>query len=558
MRGTICLPLLMAWGCSAATNSGAVPNPPIYWLDGGLELGETSGRALDAGSLRHIGPRTDHAIKTGDGSTGPGHAQQNRDAQPDQDPPSGLDDARQDHDTPSSPRCAVPPTVQAVGRRGGDAPSLLRTHYDYAPTIMHDGVYRMWWCAGVAGDHILYSEAEQLSGPWSTPTVVFAPAPQGFDNKHVCDPSVVRVRGTYYMYYGGLEVSDGGQAPFGTAIGVATSPDGIHWTRVNGGQPIVWPYRWPPQRLPDRADCGDNVYGAGQPSVLYLDGHFYMTYTDTSAQGGNRCNGAGQYVLRSPDPTFQEEVEELQQGGFRPYSTQAHTSFSLIEAFSVDWQFSDALDMFVLADVVGFGDQPGVRLNFYDRKLRSLQGQVRIPAQWTEGPGIVSRPDKHAIPGSCNSVPVDIMRPVSPTPADIPSWDLSHVGTRIETNLPCDCVDQSAVYEGSFMMAPQLPLALVVGGKRLQFASFQPANLLARSGFEVTPETYHSVPFGGSLFTKAPVYGAQGRPAGFLIDGTVWPVGCAEVITANESVISSVSAEEWDAYPKGPDLFCLK
>ena len=65
---------------------------------------------------------------------------------------------------------------------------------------MLDGKYRMWWCGGVAGDHILYSESQNFDGPWSLPKSVFQPTGNGkdFDGLHTCDPSVIRVRGIYY------------------------------------------------------------------------------------------------------------------------------------------------------------------------------------------------------------------------------------------------------------------------------------------------------------------------------------------------------------------------
>src|SRR6266536_4517690 len=77
--------------------------------------------------------------------------------------------------------------------RGSSTPVLTRGSYDYAPSIMRDGRYRMWWCGGVAGDWILYADADSLDGPWTTPQAVFQPStvPGAFDNLHTCDPSVI-------------------------------------------------------------------------------------------------------------------------------------------------------------------------------------------------------------------------------------------------------------------------------------------------------------------------------------------------------------------------------
>lgn len=57
----------------------------------------------------------------------------------------------------------------------------------------------------------------------SNPALYFSGS--GFDATRVMDPSIVKVGGTYYMYYTGL--------PFGNddQIGLATSTDGLTWTR---------------------------------------------------------------------------------------------------------------------------------------------------------------------------------------------------------------------------------------------------------------------------------------------------------------------------------------
>jgi hypothetical protein len=45
--------------------------------------------------------------------------------------------------------------------------------YNYAPAILLDGRYRMWWFGqppdqAVAGDHILYAESSSLDGPFTS------------------------------------------------------------------------------------------------------------------------------------------------------------------------------------------------------------------------------------------------------------------------------------------------------------------------------------------------------------------------------------------------------
>lgn len=131
--------------------------------------------------------------------------------------------------------------------------------YNYAPTVMENGGYRVWWCSQVPGvgpgDDILYAAAPAADGPYAAeggaPAVpVFTGQPGAFDGVHTCDPSVIKVGSTYYLYYTGAA----GDHARGNAIGVASSADGFAWRRENDGKPIV---------TASEAVHRDNAYGAG-------------------------------------------------------------------------------------------------------------------------------------------------------------------------------------------------------------------------------------------------------------------------------------------------------
>jgi len=227
-----------------------------------------------------------------------------------------------------------------VAAGGGDAP------YNYAPTLMIDrGKFRMWWCSqlGIAnppGDDILLAESTSLHGPFTGPdgtkgTPVFSGGVTGFDGMHTCDPSVIKVGAVYYLYYTGAA----GDHAHGNAIGLATSPDGRVWTRANGGAPIV---------TASRDTLRANSYGAGQPAAVYVNGWFYLLFTDTTGRDAGH-NGAGQFVLRSPDPAFTTGVELLSPGGFRPDTTTSARLRSVVDAFSVDVMWVSALAAFAIA-----------------------------------------------------------------------------------------------------------------------------------------------------------------------------------------------------------------
>ena len=93
----------------------------------------------------------------------------------------------------------------------------------------------------------------------------------------------------------------------------------------------------------------ENTYGAGQQSVVYVDGWFYLMFTDTTGRASHP-NGAGQYVLRSRDPLFGKGVEALGEKGMAPVSgTNQPRTRSVVEAFSADWMWIDAASAFAIA-----------------------------------------------------------------------------------------------------------------------------------------------------------------------------------------------------------------
>ena len=301
--------------------------------------------------------------------------------------------------------------------------------YEYVPSVMADGaLYKIWFCtSGVnpTGDHIFYSESNNLDSGWGSLHDVFQgtgstnaldnPNSSDFDRTHTCDPSVIRVDGTYYMYYGGNWANAQLDGSVGrTAIGVASSPDGMVWTRMNNGKPIVTP-----------KIVVDGQYGAGQPSVFYRQGLFYMLYTDTTATSPVPSNIGPVFVLRSSDPTFQTYVDELQGPGnwVRLTGTPPAPARTWSPPFpggvSLDWRYDDALGRVAVAISINGGTD--INILWYDiDNPNNPTYSFDIPAIWTEGPGLVHRPDGHAptsAPSTLSWVPVDVMRSTVLTPA---------------------------------------------------------------------------------------------------------------------------------------------
>jgi predicted GH43/DUF377 family glycosyl hydrolase len=162
------------------------------------------------------------------------------------------------------------------------------SYYNFAPTVIKDGnLYKMWWCGGLSSSTEpqsafgIYHAASTDSFNWSEKQLVLQPTPRSGDSLFVCQPSVVKVNDIYYMYYvGGSEVTDqtGGLYLRG-AIFLATSRDGIRWTKFNHDD-------IPTPIFNLTQNGGGAVTYYSQPSVLYYNNKFYLYYTNSSSGKG--------------------------------------------------------------------------------------------------------------------------------------------------------------------------------------------------------------------------------------------------------------------------------
>lgn len=450
-------------------------------------------------------------------------------------PPAQAQELRVDHGRQS-------PGVIAAG--GRDAP------YNYAPSVVVDGGrYRMWWCSqlGVAnppGDDILLAESTSMdggfAGPDGTPgTPVFSGSTGGFDAVHVCDPSVIKAGGVYYMYYTG----SAGDHVHGNTIGLATSPDGRVWTRANDGRPIV---------EPARNVANDNVYGAGQPSAVYLDGWFYLMFTDTTGRDAG-WNGAGQFVLRSPLPTFTAAVEALTSGGFRPMSDTGSRFHSVVDAFSADLMWVDALNAFAIAHET---DQ-GTTITFWDKDFRVTPYRpIVVAGPWREGPGLVRRADGHAVvppDAACDTVPFDLVRATRQGEAG--PTDLAHFGLDVVSAGGCGTVDRALSALGGYAMpSPKRTVDLVVSGTVVRIERRSVAEALGVRFLDHRVPVLDAVAPAVELTAGLPAVRAAGRGIGLVINGKLWMLPSPAVAERNSSPITEISAVVWDLYERGPDL----
>ncbi|MBK9295091.1 MAG: hypothetical protein IPM57_11750 [Oligoflexia bacterium] len=538
--------------------------------------------------------------------------------------------------------------------------------YDYAPSVMFDddGKYKAWWCAGVAGDYIGYSESNssnnfpnifsQYYWPNRSNGAIGSEASRiYFDGTHVCDPSVIKHRGTYYLYYGAGAFPDeycmnedgsirsgpnqlnncntvildlvGFPKPYSvyaTHVGLAKSTDGVHWERMNNGLPIIMTKADPTNALefgmtygswayPDhpstpRLKNKKNVYGAGQPSVIVKDNLFYLLYTDTTGIGRRYYDdgtsaGAGLYVIRSPDPMFQQNVEEVRCPGdesdiaglhrikpgtcTNPYwkklnsGEKPSTKYSVIETYSADLTYSDALGLFAIA----FRNHPTIMgMLFFDENFKIAgPGLTLGEAPYRDGPGILHRADGHLLPSThsdnvCSQIPLEVFSAVGSDPQDALNpwlWDLWRWGATLQnSNSSCTANQIAKIYEGSLIASPNRPLAYVINGFKVYFEVGATALTLSQRVYNLNNSVFDQIPLGLEVYaaknpdgsTKMKVVGAQNTPAAFL-DLTkqkpLWPIECMQTLTANETtgqapIIQTISIQQWVDYQVGGELFC--
>ena len=167
-------------------------------------------------------------------------------------------------------------------------PGTWSDAYVSGPTVCYDGsVYRMWFVGATKADApgFPYGYVARIGLATSTDGMkwtvandgepVFDLGPEGaFDAKGIAHPYVLRVGDKYMMWYGGISgeaARDIGLKPDHVRIermGLATSTDGVHWKRENGGEPVL--------NIGDK-DAIDSIQATGM-QVLRINDQFVMWY----------------------------------------------------------------------------------------------------------------------------------------------------------------------------------------------------------------------------------------------------------------------------------------
>lgn len=207
-------------------------------------------------------------------------------------------------DTVVAPGAAADPGLvwSSTGAHRTYAPGAPGT-YAYAPSAVTEGGRTYYFSChndvgGVIADSVWFAQA--VKGKVRRQQSVLDPSPGGWDDHHVCDPSVVAgnfgyagARYSYAMFYLGTD-----QDSTGNQIGVAFATD-LAGPWVRSPSPIV--------SIPPGAA---STWGVGQPSATTVDaasGSVLLFYTDGTAgtlpyRRNLDLGDAAHWVVGEPEP----------------------------------------------------------------------------------------------------------------------------------------------------------------------------------------------------------------------------------------------------------------
>jgi pectate lyase len=206
----------------------------------------------------------------------------------------------------------VPGSAEADAVLGNGSTDAFDARWTSCPSVvLHDGQYRMWYSSwftpgfGPMGIGLASSpdgihwKRENEGQPVLTPS-----GGDAFDSGCVMGPAVHFDGTRYLMWYTGTTQSKHGSGFYEYRIGVASSPDGITWTRESHGKPVI-----------DLGQRGspDEVQAA-TPSVVREKDGYRMWYAAYAAQSNHTI-----CVARSGDGiTWQRENEGESVTGLSP------------------------------------------------------------------------------------------------------------------------------------------------------------------------------------------------------------------------------------------------
>jgi hypothetical protein len=127
-------------------------------------------------------------------------------------------------------------------------------------------------------ERILPLEVERLLGPAAGGAVLDIGPPDSWRGAWVGFPTVLFDGTLYRMWFTGVARARADESPYlyRSAIGLATSPDGQHWTVENGGEPVF---------AAGPAGAFDS-HSVGHPFVMWRGGRYHLWYAGADGSQG--------------------------------------------------------------------------------------------------------------------------------------------------------------------------------------------------------------------------------------------------------------------------------
>jgi predicted GH43/DUF377 family glycosyl hydrolase len=154
----------------------------------------------------------------------------------------------------------------------------------FSPSVVWNGTgYMMYYVGSGATNSSTYpANFRQIGVAFSSDGInwtkysgnpVITHGPGGYDARYTRGPSVIFDGGAYKMWYYGT-AQPNYTIPFGASIDLATSSDGVHWTKYPGN-PVFYGFRY-----------ADNSTSSDYPSVVKVNGTYLMAFSGYSADIG--------------------------------------------------------------------------------------------------------------------------------------------------------------------------------------------------------------------------------------------------------------------------------
>lgn len=185
----------------------------------------------------------------------------------------GGDGPEEAGDEPVPDAAPTIPTVVSSTRGWADIGGT-RPGYEYGPAIvLENGTYYSFYCSSptVTGWDTIRLAKSQNGLTWTAPTDALVPG-GAYDLDSGCDPTVVKFRGVYLMYY--------------TCINTTQSvPDGYNNNRVclAAADKIDGPYHKYAKPVVQDLNCPSDwnaSYCVGQPSAVVVGSQIYLYYSN--------------------------------------------------------------------------------------------------------------------------------------------------------------------------------------------------------------------------------------------------------------------------------------